>query len=262
MGVKTVELLTTLFWTCEILLRPTWRNLTDSYEGWAYRNGFMRQVHRLEKQKVIESQHYSDGYRLHRLTESGRLLALGGRDPVAQWNRNWDGIWRMVIFDIPVLRSVERDNLRKSLKNRGFGCLQQSVWITPDPVTEDRALLARGPVDVQSLLLLDVRPGAGETDAEIVAGAWDFADINERYAKHCQVLAQCPRQRLETPSMATSFRQWFRLEHEAWLDAVGHDPLLPDCLLPIGYLGREAWNRRLEVMSEAASLMREFNCQE
>ena len=37
-------------------------------------------------------------------------------------------------------------------------------------------------VNVESLILLEARPYAGETDEEIVAGAWDFAEINRRYA--------------------------------------------------------------------------------
>ena len=31
-----------------MLVRPTFRNLTDSYESWAYRNGLLRQVSMLE----------------------------------------------------------------------------------------------------------------------------------------------------------------------------------------------------------------------
>ena len=33
---------------------PTFRNLTDSYESWAYRNGLLRQVVTLERQQFLE----------------------------------------------------------------------------------------------------------------------------------------------------------------------------------------------------------------
>ena len=44
---------------------------------------------------------------------------------------------------------------------------------------------------MESLILLEARPCAGESDAEIVAGAWDFERIN-RYARHLKVLAERP----------------------------------------------------------------------
>ena len=50
MKPKTEELLNLLLWSAEKLTRPTFRNLTDSYESWAYRNGLLRQVSALEKQ--------------------------------------------------------------------------------------------------------------------------------------------------------------------------------------------------------------------
>jgi hypothetical protein len=48
------------------------------------------------------------------------------------------------------------------------------------------------PVSVASLLLLEARPCAGESGAEIVAGAWDFERINRRYARHLKILDEQP----------------------------------------------------------------------
>ena len=53
---KTEELLYLVLWACETLSRPTWRNLTESFEGWAYRRGLLRQLQRLEKQQLLERQ--------------------------------------------------------------------------------------------------------------------------------------------------------------------------------------------------------------
>jgi phenylacetic acid degradation operon negative regulatory protein len=258
MDTKTEDLLWMMLWTCETLSRPTWRNLTESFEGWAYRNGFLRQLQRLEKQQWLERQSGHSGDRLHRLSEAGRLRALGGRDPVARWGRRWDGRWRLVLFDVPESRSVARNKLRHYLQNRGFGYLQNSVWITPDPVKEERALLADGPVDVQSLILLEAHPCAGESDAEIVAGAWDFAEINRRYAAYQKVLAARPRRCLDGKSAAAAFHRWLQEERAAWQAAMWRDPLLPKALLPPGYAGRGAWRERLATMAEAGGQMREF----
>jgi len=247
-----------LLWTSDTLSRQTWRNLTESFEGWAYRNGLLRQLQRLEKRHLLEHRPAAPGGRLLRLTEAGRLHALGGRDPVACWNRPWDGHWRLVLFDVPESHNSVRDRLRRYLQARGFGYLQNSVWITPDPVNEERALLADGPVDVGSLILLEARPCAGERDEEIVAGAWNFDDINARYAACQAVLARRPRSRVNSSTMASAFHRWFRDERETWLEATLKDPFLPKSLLPPGYIGREVWRQRLAVMSEASKQMRAF----
>jgi phenylacetic acid degradation operon negative regulatory protein len=260
MDAKTEELLLMLLWTCDMFSRPTFRNLTDSFEGWAYRNGFSRQLQRLETQQLLERAPAGPGDRLRRLTQAGRLQALGGRDPVAQWKRRWDGRWRLVLFDVPENRRVARDKLRDYLHHRGFGYLQNSVWISPDDVSEERNLLAGGPMNVESFIVLEARPCTGETDAEIVAGAWDFERINARYLGYRQLLARRPRSRLNTKAAATSFHQWLREEQQAWAAAMEVDPLLPACLLPPEYGGTTAWRDRVSVMGQAAGQMRAFRC--
>lgn len=258
MKAKTEELLYLALWACDTLSRPTFRNLADSFEGWAYRNGLRRQLYRLEQRQWLEARNSPTGDRLHRLTEAGRLQALGGRDPEACWRRRWDGRWRLVLFDVPEVRSSTRNKLRRYLQRRSFGYLQNSVWITPDPVQDERAILADGPVDVESLLLLEARPCAGESDAEIVAGAWDFAGINRGYACHREILLRRPGRRMDTEAAAKTFHRWLREERAAWLELMERDPLLPGALLPPDYTGRQAWRQRQEVMAAAAGQMRGF----
>jgi len=259
---KTEELLYLLLWTCDMLVRPTFRNLTDSFECWAYRNGLHRELARLERRQLLETAPGSRGSpgtdRALRLTEAGRLHALGGRDPEARWRRPWDGRWRLVLFDLPNTKSSLRNRLRSHLRQRGFGWLQNSVWISPDPLEEEKTALAGTEVNVESLILLDARPCAGETDQEIVAGAWDFERINRLYARHSKVLAAHPSKPLRDEAAALAFRQWAQEERTAWLAAVSEDPLLPETLLPSVYLGHEAWSRRKQVMSSAAARLQRF----
>jgi phenylacetic acid degradation operon negative regulatory protein len=256
MKAKTEELLHTLLWTCDMLSRPTFRNLCDSFESWSYRNGIYLQLARLERQELIESRGESRSDRAYRLTETGRLRSLGGRDPEACWSRPWDGQWRLVLFDYPRGKDTARDNLRRYLRQHGFGYLQNSVWITPDPLTQQRRLLSTGKADVESLILLEARPAAGETDEEIVAGAWDFSLINRCYEKHLAILDQMPGSKGAAPGPA--LQRWCRLERNAWMEIIFKDPLLPERLLPSGYLGRKLWRTRLQVLSRFAEQARRF----
>jgi hypothetical protein len=95
---------------------------------------------------------------------------------------------------------------------------------------------------VESLILFEARPCAGETDAEIVAGAWDFTEINRRYAVHKQVLARRPKGHLGSKAAAARFQYWLRDERPA----------------PSEYAGINAWRNRIKVMSEAGKQMRTF----
>jgi phenylacetic acid degradation operon negative regulatory protein len=258
MKAKTEELLYHLLWNAEKLARPTLRNVYESFEGWAYRSGLMRQLAELERRKFLESHTSGSNQRLYRLTEQGRLHALGGNDPEARWSRPWDGRWRFVLFDIPVDHGVQRNRLRSYLRDRSFGCLQQSVWISPDPITHEEHLLRDTQTNVQSLIFLEGRPCAGETDSSIVSTAWDFDAINAAYSRHLEVLDKFPVQPVSDKTTARALQQWGTEERLAWAEATALDPFLPEQLLPANYLGHKAWTRRIKTLHEAGKQIRSF----
>lgn len=259
MQPRTEEFLNLLLWSADMLMRPTFRNLTDSYESWAYRNGLMRQMASLEAQQLLERDPESPDDRIYRLTWQGRLHALGGRDPQARWAREWDGRWRLVLFDVPTTQNSHRVRLRRYLRDKGFGYLQKSVWITPDSLDDERQILGGGKINVKSLILLEARPCAGESDAEIVAGAWDFEHINRCYKVHLKILDERPGGTLRNDVAAKALLRWATAEREAWLNAVTNDPLLPKRILPSGYLGQHAWRQRVAVLRDAGRQVRTFN---
>jgi DNA-binding transcriptional regulator PaaX len=247
---RTEELLYFLLWSAEQLVRPTFRNLDTSFEAWAYRNGFLRELSVLEKQKFLERRSASE--RIYRLTDQGRLSALGGRDPEVQWSRAWDGQWRLVCFDVPIAKNKERRRLRRYLRSRGFGYLQNSIWITPDVLDKEMRLFGLTKPEVESLILFEARACAGESDGDIVAGAWDFCGINQLYERHLEVLAERPKGKVKTQTQAAALRRWAESERLAWKNAISADPLLPERLLPAAYLGQRAWRRRCQVLKLAS----------
>ena len=257
-NAKTEEFLNLFLWSAEQLTRPTFRNLTDSYEAWAYRNGLLRQIQRLERKHWIEKRSGAPSDRLYRLTAQGRLFVLGGRDPEQRWRRHWDGQWRIVLFDVPLRKNTQRRRLWHYLRDKGFGYLQNSVWVTPHPLEGERQVLRGGKINVESLILLQGRPCAGESDDEIVAGAWDFERIKYGYAQHLKILKQRPTGVVRSETTAKALQRWAATEREAWLSAVSKDPLLPRRILPTDYLGKRAWGRRKEVLQDAGKQLRTF----
>lgn len=240
MTPRNEELLYFLLWTADTLMRPTWRNLNDSFEQWAWRNRLTRRLAELERLKCIERHPEPDLERVVRLTAIGRRIALGGRDPMTQWSRPWDGLWRIVLFDLPVHQTKLRQQLLRVLRRSHFGYLQNSVWITPDASVTVKGLLGEARVEPEAFLVVESRPAAGETDGEMVAAAWDFAEINRRYDLYERFVKQLPRK--------AALPGWARRENALWQAAANLDPMLPMVLLPTGYRGREALTARKRVL--------------
>ncbi len=65
------------------------------------------------------------------LTPKGRLELLKYQKTAFKKPKRWDGIWRVVIFDIPKNKDRMRDIIRFHLKKIGFIQLQKSVWVFP-----------------------------------------------------------------------------------------------------------------------------------
>lgn len=248
-NAKTELFLYHLLWTAEMIATASYRNLGGSFESWAYNSGFLRRVHELEQRQFLESEIDSRSLqRVYRLTNAGKLMALGGRDPRERWGRTWDGQWRMVLFDIPVIESKRRLRLRRILRQHHFGCLQQSVWISPDPLEPLQDQVGKDPIAAKILISFEAKPCAGESMGDIVMAAWDFAKINMAYQEHSQFLKSLPKR--GHPFAWKKMQAWLGDEKLLWDACMELDPLLPRILLPVGYLGEIAWSARLNAMRE------------
>ena len=109
-----------------------------------------------------------------------------------------------------------------------------------------------------TLILLEGRPCGEEADADLVNGAWDFPEINSRYAQCLETLERFSTISLQDQKGPTGLHQWAKQEREAWLSAVAMDPLLPERLLPRDYLGQSTWRRRVQVLDAARQKLLQF----
>lgn len=253
MKAKTKLLLYQLLWTADVFARPSYRNLDLSFESWAYRNGLLSQIQRLEAEGYLESTGKAfNRKRVVRLTEAGRRAALGGRDPEVLWAERWDRKWRLVLFDLPEKEHRLRKELHRGLRASGCGCLQGSVWISPRPVPEGSRFFENPGMDCSHLILLEANSRGTRVDRQMVRSAYRFGRINELYREHLELL----REGAPLDEDAEALLDWSTRENKAWLDAVGEDPLLPAELLPKGYLGRKAWAARKRVLKGMESRAR------
>lgn len=245
--IRVEEILTLLVYGFDLLSRPTFQNWDQSYECWLSRNGMLRRMQYLEAQKYLAREGGRAAW-VYRLTESGRQRALG--DNVEQrWSRPWDGVWRMLIFDLPVEEQQARQKLLRWLHRRGFGYLQDSVWIHTDPVDDLAKSLKPFRDDVESFTILECRCAAGFSNSALVRAAWSFDTLNEAYQIY-QRFAKEAISRLRSGCLHPSeLFALLREERERWTAALDRDPLLPRTLWPETYEAPSALKVRKRLLA-------------
>ena len=99
--------------------------------------------YRLRKSKVIILSEKGDGEFVVSLTKQGKRKVQEMRwgDLFPARLPEWDGIWRIAIFDIPNKKKVGREAFRNKLKEWNFYQIQESVWAYPYPCEKEIGLL-------------------------------------------------------------------------------------------------------------------------
>lgn len=110
------------------------------HNGWEYpldKSEFSQALKRLRERGWIIKDSANTNEVIFKLTDLGRD-ALG-----MDIEEEWDGKYRIVMFDIPEQKRVIRNLFRRRLKDWGFRMWQQSIWITKRNVTKKLNLLIR-----------------------------------------------------------------------------------------------------------------------
>lgn len=113
-----------------------------AYNSHIYARGYERPLkkselslalYRLRKQGFVEKAINEEKVIL-KLTIAGQKWVAKNKD---EEDIKWDGLWRIVIFDIPEKHRRVRNILRRRLKEWGFKVWQKSVWACKKPLTND-----------------------------------------------------------------------------------------------------------------------------
>ncbi|MBI2476044.1 MAG: hypothetical protein HYV67_02270 [Candidatus Taylorbacteria bacterium] len=93
---------------------------------------FTRSVSRLKKAKYVNS-FYRDGKEVIEITEKGkkRSLQYDFEEMKIETPKRWDGLWRLVTYDIKENRKRSRDRFVVRLKELGFYPYQKSIFVFP-----------------------------------------------------------------------------------------------------------------------------------
>ena len=107
--------------------------MPGEYAVGAYRTRYLR-AYDLRHKGFVKIKRLKNNKSFFHLTPKGRLALLKHLHLEKLVKGKWDGHWRVIMFDIPESLKKWR-YLRVDLKNLGFHHLQESVYITPHPVT-------------------------------------------------------------------------------------------------------------------------------
>lgn len=127
----------------------------DEPEKWRYRYQTKRAIKRLENRGLVVVQPKGKEAIL-KLTQAGKKWL--GHHTMTRLTINkpkqWDGVWRVMIFDIPENHREIRNAVRSWLKRLGFARLQKSVWVIPWPCRKHFEILtAEYSLGSQALLI-------------------------------------------------------------------------------------------------------------
>ena len=105
--------------------------LKPLFKKYYYPSDIKRTLDRMERQKLISIKYKGEKTTIELLDKGKRKVLTYQIDDLKLNHGQWDGIWRVVIFDIPETKKVARDFLREKLSELGFFKLQKSVLVTP-----------------------------------------------------------------------------------------------------------------------------------
>lgn len=239
-GLTCEEVFDALGWMFDKLSRPTLGNWLSGYADYHHRDSARRLVARMEQEGLIQSSR--SGKTLQFQISDKGWARLRDSDPTRGWQRTWDGDWRAITFDVPEKRRKEREALWRALRTRKLGFLQQSIWIWPhelEPIVRDIIQVEGLP---ECFFGLTTRRIWLCTDAEVVAGSWDWDEIRRRQQSYLRQVAVRVRA-AESAATVESLAQVARTEWNAYQFAFSLDPLLPRRLLPPDYAGQAVQER-------------------
>lgn len=181
------------------------------------------------KTGYLEKKIKANGEVVYSVTSQGRTK-ISYSIPLARYmSKKWDGIWRLVSFDIPEEKKKERNRLRKKLKELGFGMFQESLWVTPHELGEQFAQFLEEVNLRKYCLVWEGKRIFGEKKRDLAKRIYKLDDLHGKYLDLLEKYSQIAT---DKKNKAQKTREWT----EAYFAVLLADPGLPKELLPEDWL--------------------------
>ena len=232
-------------------IRDPLRIMSSSYKsmyGWIprryQRHNFYQLVSRSLKTQLIEKIE-KDGKIYMRITSEGKKTIQRDFPMLLLQNREWDGRWRIVMFDVEEVNKKVRERLRSKLKELGFGMLQKSVFITPHDMLRDFIEFTQKSGIKDYLYILETHKLMVGDEKEFANKIWKLAELNEKYKEIIDEIGEIKNRHMISDSdriekSDIQVEKNIRIVKNKWLMIVVKDPFLPKILLPKPWYGEKA----------------------
>jgi len=176
-----------------------------------------------------------DGKVNFRLTGAGRRLIISSYPSLKKASQEWDGFWRVVIFDIPEKDRKQRDLLRRELIKLGFGRLHNSTYISAFEYDKEFLDWLEVRKLKERVFLLESKQKHLGDPKKLAEKVWDLDELALGYEK-------------VTERLTTRFgikdqikrEEFFKKVYQDYLSLVIKDPFLPKILLPENWPAKNA----------------------
>jgi len=208
---------------------PFSTNFWTDIEGVNESRRALRSKIHLYKKDLLETVDGVNGKTLVLTTKAHKIFYK--EYPLAQLRKQkWNGEWTLVMYDLPVNSKTARDYLRRKLRRLGFGCLQQSVLVSPLPLEDAVQELVEGERMENNVVVLNAKRVLGLTNSEISTRAWNLDMLANLYSKLLEILPEVKK--AKNNKLLDEWKTYF-------LAVNFEDPYLPFELLPQDWPGEK-----------------------
>lgn len=177
----------------------------------------------------------------YKLTEKG-YQALCLNFPSFRFLKDeWDGLWRIISYEIPEAKREIRDRLRREMRGWGLGPWHRSFWVTPHPIISELKDLVYGREEEKYVQAFESTHVFGDMD-NLIEKVWRKSELEKLYRdvfkKWHQTLSSEKSKEDKMKDILRSYIELLRL-----------DPGLPTSLVGKKWIGFEAFDIFKEIRS-------------
>ena len=161
------------------------------------------------------------------LTELGKIK-INSKIPHLQPQGKWSGTWFVTVFDIPENQRRARNIFRSYLKEKKFGKLQESVWISPYQHYQSEIEVLEKMYGLEPFVYTLLTKSIGRMPpAQLAERVWNVGALNQKYQEYIEEYSGKKVDRFEGVN--------------SFLAIARGDPQLPSELLPAEWKGEKAF---------------------
>lgn len=187
-------------------------------------------IKKLVNDGLIRKDQVSDAYELTDLGKAELSLEF----PYVRYiNTEWDGVWRIVSYEIPEKKRELRDRLRREMAGWGLGPWHRSFWLTPHPIIEPLNLLLRGKEEEQYVQAFESSHKLGDREV-LIEKVWGKSSLETKYK-------ELFKRWHEILSLDADKQTKFSRVLSEYVSILRIDPGLPRELVGTNWIGYEAY---------------------